>query len=498
MEVLIVPAILHPLGPNYVHISRNVAQAAIREIMKATGIDESTEVVFPSSYGISQPAVNGRSLSFGNDRLIRISVSEDYNEVGMKHPVTDESSMPVFMDKVIGIAILPVYSVTSMRLEITYRAASHSEAVAWRDGIINRISRHCTHFIVEAPYSYAIPSSVLMALSHFHALRERVAGYGESFAQWIARCGAHNLIAVTGQDGDTPELHVRHNQAVMQGQFDSNVPDAAVKDEDGTTWTSTVTATLIYGRPNAFHVVYPNMIHNQTIDRSLRVYPDALKLEVMYGDFGFKSMLNLIRAEFPAGKPSTGIRIPAFDEWAYTPPCKSHAPLVNWMVQVNRESPKDILSLMDCGVVFTDNFLGYMRENASYVTTPTETAFLLTHYLGSSRLPNNPSMDDELNLSSSTDMDLREQYHARLELLTDPSQLTPRAIAVLCRRAWVALAYMVMLRPDVNYAEYIADIRSGKLPVQRFRDWLGLFGKINYYPMQGRVMYFTIFEQEPR
>lgn len=425
------PRITVPLVDNYSIISRPVAMGIARDVKRLCAIDEDTPVYMPGEFEqINTPNTaqgeSGQAVFESYARLMVVAEDFTRNESVLNQVVRQNDLPPIISDDRLGISVRPVYMQSDISLSFRYIAATRQQAIKWRDEFAARRAENRTSISHEIHYNIPIQDGVINLLAHLHSLREKIAGYGESFPDWFQSIQKRDVSALGTQNGDYEKLLVTvpEKQVEITGWFDFNEIPREVKVADNSTWEIQFTYKLMYHRCTHLYIAYPLLVHQSHISKQ---FFDPLPRYAIQdlpkrGGIGVQA-LDSINGNFGGlPPPKDGIRFPAYDEWIPAP--RSQPPnsvsAMNWLIKLDPKDPQDLMSLTQIpDLRFTLEMDTYLKLIHTKLHKRGGGLCFLTLYAND--LPIDESIltiDADLNVRATKPLDLRRQYHLRLSFPT--------------------------------------------------------------------------------
>ena len=452
------PNILLPIRNLRSSVERPVVYSVLRQLMEDTRISNLTPIRF---YGDEQNAVqtgstingsnSGNAVPIKNsgerDRLgvnrnrwpfseqVTIEVEEDTSGDFVSSSMgRHNDGLPIFYDPALGISIKPVYEIRDVTIRIKYRASDKNQAEMWRNNLrIQSLNQEELH-LHEASYHYGFSIEYQNLLMEIHRLREKVAPYGEELGLYVSKHLAPTVSVVANFNGQENALVVAETLGRIQGRFDfSSIAEKAERDGEQSAWSVSCSYLFSYSKPVSLAARYPIMVHNQLIDAKWRYNKktkNISKTNVKRPDGlaaldGFESDSQLLDMT-----SNDGLQIPAFDEFKPSDVVTSSIRCLTGLVGLSPIDLRDLFSLKDLGSYnFDQNILNFLKSERQYITRPFQSVFTLNLYRDSG-MQRRPGLvlDENLNIRTLEDLDLRGQYHIRLGLITDFGLLSSDAI----------------------------------------------------------------------
>lgn len=480
------PRITVKIPNSYESITQQVVRTVSQDVMRVTDIDpEKTKLTILGEFNTkiqTGTTLNDRreDVTFGGDSRISVTVDDTLkNDSILNQHVRDNQNFPILYDTELGIGVSPIYVDSELTLTFKYVAASRTEAIKWRDEFAIRRAENRTALYHSLLFYMPVQDGILEALIHFHTLKEKVAGYGESFPEYIERIKKRELTVQGTQDKDIKKsiLAVPEKQVQVTGYFDfSDIPKES-KVDGTTTWEIEWSYKVLYKRATHFYLTYPIAIHQQHISRDYFSDRKKYSLEEVkkgYSGLAVKAMdiLDGYFESFP--ELAGGVRYPEYDDWipdhkaqpAYT------APQFTWLTSLSKETTKlfDLNNLPN--VRLTVEMEKYLRECHTVLNRRGHSVVHLTIFKDNRPMDDRSFyVDENLVLHSIHPIDLRSTYRVRFSLITRRFVLTDSAINLMKLHPEAILQAFQSLEPDLDVEWAMTDLLAGKYLKTGYIDW---------------------------
>lgn len=471
------PKILSPVPDTMESTLRPIVTDVIRQVFANTRINENTQIFFPGDLERGQQmggSINpeqDESKKFAFNAQMKVTVNEQYvNENMLSNTAFRPENIFLFRDDRLSTGIRPVYADTEVTLTFSYRARDKTEATRWRDDIRTRTSTNREHFIHDITYHFLLPPAQLKILQEIHRMREKQAGYGESWEQYFAENRTNRITFLTNQAGAEGRWAVRETQTRVQGWFDfEGVPELGSKGDDADTWTISFDYKFRYNKAIHCSMVYPLVVHNQMLDQKYRPGKAEMppKTEAnLQKSFSFSG---LAFHQFEAGEQQypmaqlPGVAIPDFDEFFPADIIPGTMRVFTGLVGLTEGDKRSLVNLNEIGgaVQFPPELQCCFAKEWPFMTKPFQSIFLVSLYKGPSLMEDRfVTVDEQLNVLATQDLDLREVYHVRFALYRNWRKINP---AALKRLQWCAPCLIKVLTaidpslPDKGFFDCVVD-----------------------------------------
>jgi hypothetical protein len=460
------PKVLVDLHETYENVTRPVVFDIARDIMQRTALPKDIRIFYPGD--IDKGQQNGSSITSSNPEAtklpftsqVTLEVTEQYQEERILSTAIFRPENPsIWHDPHLGAIIKPAYGSCDVTMNFKYRARSKQQAIRWRDDVKNRTAMNREQFIHQINYHYLIPEEFFVIMREIHRLRENVAGYGQDFDTYFKQHVSSRARFLTNQAGNNGRWGIAESQIRVLGWFDwEGVPEEGSKEDDGSTWTISFAYKFKYDKPNACAMFYPLVIHNQMIkyhaeppvqpayqiEQSLRKYALSAKMFAYFETGG--PMYYMQRRQ--------GYQVPSYDEFIPGSVVPETLRVVSLLIQIDPANPRALFNLGDNlgGDLLLDPDMRCCLEREwPYMTTPMQSIFHVSLYRGTKlQTPDKLTIDANLDVSTTFDMDLRQTYHVRISLVKNLRLLPVEALDRLRQCAQCLIKLLDALDPTLK------------------------------------------------
>lgn len=442
------PRIVANVPQTYENIIRPVAIDIARQVAKMLNLPEDINVLvpgqakmalFPNSAlgadGTANPATFGH-----NERLLLEVTESPVEDRILTTAVHQKENLPFFVDPTVGVRMYPVYSGTELSFNFTYRAESRTVARRFRNDLLAHTAAMREEILHEVQYYYHVPYVFLHLLKHVHELRERVAGYGDSFDKWVQDHITPNATTITDQIGQNQALAIAEFQTHGMGVFQFiGTTEPEEKDKEGGTYNVMFQYRAVFDQVINAVAEWPLLIHQSLVDEPWRsqpwssgelVDPNRRKRAPSLSRYAFDHFSNVYSN--PCKElVMDGYVIPNYDEWRPSYVVPNTSTLFVAMMGLDPTAPNTLFELMGDldGYQLDPELREFILKEAPFMGHKGLSIFDLRLFEG------DYPMDDgilsvsrpELIVLSNAVMDLRKVYHVRLALVNDLFTLNPAA-----------------------------------------------------------------------
>lgn len=385
-----------------------------------------------------------------------VEVTDDTsNEAVMTIAVERKEISPIFVDSKLGVLIKPVYAATVLELQIRGRFADRTSAVRWRNGLIRAAAQGRKVNTHKASYHYGVPQTMQLILCEIYRLREKQAGYSETLKTWMMDHFTDRITTLTNMAGNQPLLAVAETQTNIIGQFNfAAFPEMPEVDKETGTWQTAISYVIHFEKVISCVMRYPLMVHNTMLSKKWRPnsIPYHLEKEVdprfSYSNANFE----MSRSGWPGPERGIpGISYPFFDDWLPQHTFPFSVNLIRMLIQITPTDLRDILDLQALGDWELDeDLINYMTSRPEGLLALGNSAVKVSLYNATDPVENELlTIDGDLKLRSTEDLDLRAVYHVTIDLLYDLTILSGAAKTHLRENGELAIKLFTILYPNL-------------------------------------------------
>lgn len=462
------PIVTLPVPDTKDSITRPVVSSILNELLLALGMKrDNINVYYPDEAGVMYQ--HNSTIKEENELASRmpgvesiwIEVDDQYaSDAFFQNEHWKEEEPFIFVDEDLRIYMKPTHTACELTINFKYKTLDRTQAERWRNTLRGRMNNYkdLQHHLLK--YHYLIPNSMLYILTELHRLREEKHGYGETFSHWLKDKGSPRFTRITNLAGKANNLAIAEQQMNVFGYWDFDLaPEKGSKDSNNETWEISVSYTIRYERPTEITLTYPLMIHNQLLPSTIRPTEDRLSnvqegTDRLFSLTGF--LFNHHGGTWMHDKAHyrRGVVTPRFDEWVAPTSVPRTTRLLQALVQLDDENPREIFRLDDYeGLEYTmdGEVMDFLASEHPWINDPRESVFNVSLYnqfglMHYSYL----KMDKYTNLTATSDLNPRNYYHIRLSLHHDWRDLSENALKRLANNPSV----MEKLLKHLGYEDF--------------------------------------------
>lgn len=490
-------------------VTRPIVYSVIGQIMDITKIRSDAIIMFTgdsnvySSAGSTIDSDKNKEALFSASNILHVDVTYDQNDEDIN--TMDAYGMytyPIFNDRKLDVTISPIYNKIDVTISFSYRTTSKTEAIRWRNDIRMRLTQMREVNLHSIDYSYSIPLPYLVLLKEIHTLRENIAGYNETFTEYIKLHGSDAITLMSDISGNDISLTLAETQSRIVGIYDVDpIPEKPEKNSDESIWTVSFNYKFTYDKPIAASMKYPITVHNQPLplkyvdfdEDSINLNRKNLVKDHRLNDIGYFEYDEIYNRHIP---DKYYLRLPEFDDYILDQLVKGSATVFVALSGMDKDSNNIILNLNELGDVIIDKeILKFIVESEyKYIHKPWHSILNISIYRDNGLLEyESVKCDKDLNLILRTKPDLRKQYRVRFSIICDINMLSDEAIRRLrdYPKAFVkiigSINELLATHPDFNSLgdrNYITELEFSplyRLLTGNMNNQSGGLGGNNYY-----------------
>lgn len=480
-----------PLNEVEASVTRPLIFAVVRQIMERSNIPLETRIIYKDqSESVLQPnsqvgaKANGQPQLSGNSQLyIEVAEQPDINLITTQDGVQDNTHPPLFLDDALGIVVLPVKKDMEVTVTVRFRCNSKTFAERWRNDIWFNVSNQRDLDLHTVDYAYMFPLEYIQFLRYFHGLREKVAGYGDTFDQYFVDHCDNSLTGVSNLSGSTALVHKPETQTRILGWYDfQGEPERAQKEGESSTWTTEFSYKFRYEKPTHTVLRFPVAIHNQLVDE--RMFGKMQKMlhekqlqysKITQNNRHFETDYLLTRAM--SRKPNQR-RIPAHDDIAYSQYVPNTFTMFSSIIELSPDT-NVLFNLNDLGDFGLDpDILNYIADlGYPWITKPWADMLNLSLYRNEHLTdPNNLQILPNLDVIARAGTDIRKINRVRLSYHGNVTDVVldalerwkkhPDALRKIISVGDTKPSDIYKLKPRVDLTDYLPDLQIKPTPGQ--------------------------------
>lgn len=472
------PQICLPVPDLYQMVTRPVITAIIKQIIKATGIPESTFIEYQGEHeGIPQwrswiqPEAKDQDQSrFGFYHKVQIDTQEEPLEdtiLSTAYHYLDNKI--VWEDEALGIQLRPYYEHVEFTINFTYRTLDKGAATRWRNDMRKRFKIKFVDESFTAKYNPVVSRTVIKFLYKFWQMREANAPYGETWDDYFRKNAQQAMTILGMQNGANPEIALQETQLDILGNFEFTNPPKDERVQDGSNYSVGFSYKFRFDRINGFMLRYPLVIHNQPIPKSF--IPEN-QLYNPYAVEGVNSSMSMSRYQtilrqggFGPQPPFAGEIVPYFDDWYPSRVPRALTPGVQLLIRVDEDDPTKIIDLKNIdGFTIDPELQAFMERHHRKLTLYAGCPIHVCYFNGDVGHDHQDTyVTKDLVVRTTKPMSVRDTHHLVLYFFNDFMSISKPIHEDLRRHPTLLYKFLDMLSPQFKRNDSYPPIVGGKL-----------------------------------
>lgn len=463
------PEFSYPVPDVYQMITRPVIVSIVKQIMEATGIQKEAFIEYKGEQGqvpvwrsfLDTRNPNGAGFNTKTPFIEKVQVEVEENileEFILSTPYNYPDNKKVWEDPVLGIILSPVYERSEYVINFTYRTPNKGTATEWRTNMRRRMKLKFTDMSMIARYQMIIPQLIIVFLKEFWEMRERIAGYGDSWSDYFLGNRLQKLVKIVDQAGGNPEIALDETQLDILGNFDFSSEPKEERIDDGSCYTINFSYKFRFDHPKGFILKYPLVIHNQLVparrrpDKPHRYDPHS----VQGNSTQSTSRYDVIVQQVGGQRQSIvgGHLIPWFDDWSPDKGYHNCSPLLQLLCKVDANDPTALIDLRELegvGLKMSDTTRDYLLSEYRYLNRHSMSGIHVGVYVNNDMLDSTAYyVTKDLVVRTRDTLDMRNVYHVVIFVLNDLLALVPEAKSRLKNNPPMFKELVKTLEPSID------------------------------------------------
>lgn len=432
-------------------VTRPMLISIVEDIKKLLGLKHEVFTVFNVKDNIvKQKTATGNVIGKNtvNSDKISIEYEEDTEDVSGKRLTSARPDFAyIYNDKEVGAYVMPIYHSRKMNISFTYSNKSKSKIFSIANKLKLYTSSDGYDQLHDIEYSYIIPNFVNKLLIEINKLknsREEDVTNRLTLEQYIDKHFDDRVDFANTVDGDIAktELNIREAQTDIEGYITDDVDGIKPEYDDSTGyWNIIFNYEYVYEKPVSLLLHYPLLVYNHVIDKFFRAFhdekPKYTKNAIRTGRV--RELYNIIDREQDPNDPLTlkhreqYLKIPEQDKINLPTINRVFLKLCSILIQVDDQDKKSLFNINDIpGLKLKRSYRDFMIRARDYISKECECMFYFELWKnGEKDYHNKVVLDEQGNLTSSYEMDIKNTYRVTISILMDPDLLSARGKKML-------------------------------------------------------------------
>lgn len=440
------PKMYVPFTSSEFSVYNEIYSSILDDVSKRIGVDENNisvlfrgieQVKTNNENNVTSRETSGRPVTTSRKRVV-VNVNQKYDEDNISATAFSRNEhFPIFHDDLVEVSIAPVYIQMECELEFVYVSPSASELNRIRDNLRLLLSESRETMFHDIEYTMFVPDAVESFILDIYNLRNRL--IPSELGDYFTEHSSPNIHSVTDMSNQTnTRLGIRERQTRVLGFFDfPSGPENAESDNDTNTNKFSFTYKFSVTIPKGLKLNYPLIVCNKTIPEKWwrqaeerarkpfeRLEDGSRHIGKSYDDLSrVRSVTDFTKKE-PFKYP---INIPAADDYNTVISRSGYAGLLSILLEVDETDKRSLFNLRDLGdLSLATSLIEYIeREGRDKVVTAYNSQLFLGLVQKGRHYHNDVLyIDEDLNVISKIDLDIRTPVRVVLSHVVDTTMLT--------------------------------------------------------------------------
>lgn len=459
------------------NITRPVVMDVGRNIIEMMGLPKDIEISYigqgQSRHQFGSAIGNNESeVKVANTNMLNIDAVSSFDETNFSATAGhNHEHEPLFFDPSIGVLVRPIYQGCTVTLNFEYQTPSRNEAIRWRNDASYKVSQYRNVILQNATYCYILPNSLWTALKDIYDLREKQAGYGESFPVYLEKNLTKLSTKIADSTGTFTRIGIRETQMEIQGFFNFTAqPEQQERDGDRGNWVVRFSYEFAFQSPTGLSLQMPIIVHNQPVAQKYLPIEDNKYIELAkrhsLSKGGF--MMFTADAEMERNKPVLQrFNWPPYDKWTPDTMLDNSAIIASFLIGATKtDTGQKLLNLKDLGdYLIHSDILKWIEEvEYPYLNVPRASPLNIVLYRNENITNfNSITVNQNLDVILNQPLNLRKRYRVALvlskKLDADPSGIRrlaayPDAMRLILKTIRATTSDIYAYTPHVDLREF--------------------------------------------
>lgn len=427
-------------------VTRPMLVSVVEDIKKLLGLRKEVYTIFNVKDNIvKQKTATGQVIGKNTMTTDRISIEyeEETEDVSGKRLTSARPDFAyIYQDKDVGSYVMPIYHSRQMRISFTYSNKSKSKIF----GIANKLKLYTSSDgydqLHDIEYSYIIPNFVnklLIEINNLKNTREEDVTNKLTLEQYIDKHFDDRIDFANTLDADIEktELSIREAQVDIEGYIADDVDSIKPEYDDGSSyWSISFSYEFVYEKPVSLLIHYPMLVYNHVISKFFRDFhsekPKKTKNAIRTGRV--RELYNIIDREQDPNDPLTlrhreqYLKIPEIDKVNLPRLGNVYLRLCSILIQVDEEDKTNLFNINEVpGLKIKKQYKAFLIKARDYISKECECMFYFELWKnGEKDYHNKICLNEQGELTTMYDMDIKGTYRVTLSVLMDPDLLSTK------------------------------------------------------------------------
>ena len=405
---------------------------------------------------IDLPTFDRSQQRLPSDQKVMVEVSERYNEDAVRAThIKQGTQQNIFTCDKTKTTMHPGYQQMITDVSMKFRFRTRHAAENFRKRVHLASTKSVDGMRIQVKYSYIIPYAFLDILNRIYTMMEAKHGYGIDLGTWLRQSFTSNLTTLGSRSkvGKTVMAMEENNLNVLVLVNSPDEIGEKDKENDDDSWTVNMEFSIFYDRPDVMRIRFQHIVNNQFIGMDIANRFKVLKQDYLNARTDMAQLDAIRSGEVPVGNnPLSGVNSPIFDDWLAPNFNKNYPDLIRSMIVLDETNFKSIIDFNDItDYELTPQAIDWLKRTHSTVTEFGKNIFWVRLWAWDKFSGNNTyTMDNNLLLTSTDDLDPRINYHVTIGICTNPEVLDQGVWDELGRDRPMLQEYLTAISPSLS------------------------------------------------
>lgn len=457
-------------------VTKPIIIQVLNHIYEEIFYSNGTEMLFVDHTGTTHPI--GSTLSNSGENSLRLdnsskviarSVERHNSDILFTNVVKPSELDVLWADQNLNMYLKPVRNRSDFEVSLTYKASTRQEALNFINQYHNKLIKGVSFVKLGVNYEYLVSNHIIAFMNEVHRVRESSHGYGESFIKYLTDNMLTTYEFKRNVNSKTTSLAIQEHLKGITVLVDSEVPEISPIDVGG--YEAALNLKFVLDKPTHLILEYPIFVHGNYLDgkyfnHQLNVNDKASTTLDKATRPLFNTLTELYRRERSSVLSESGYSYPPFDDIKLDNKRAQLIPIVKVQLAIDPDDPRLVLDLSkleaDLGITLHPELLYYMRSEPIAIFKYFESIINVSIYRDGVRLnPDKYYLDENMQVRSNYDMNIRGSYHVTVNILYPVHRLSERSVKALSKYGDLAIALMQFLDHSLTDADLPVKYGSG-------------------------------------
>jgi len=385
-----------------------------------------------------QPVLNKRNnanekypFMFKSDNFMEVTADiKQADGLNVPNPLSSYQSgiLPIFLDQNTRVALQPVYNKMYVEIELKFHTLSNELLRQWRTILRENHMLGADRWTHKVQYAYRVPGRCGELIEYVHKAIEAKAGYGDDLATYVHKHMIQGTSIASG--GNYIQLSINELETNVTGYMSNELEIDSQDDQ----YIGTTTYKVWFDMPRSIISIYDVQVHQSLLPK--KYLPMVLDKPSNIG-----ILKNQDRTLLEPIKPFDDIyaykeiSITPFDDSLISDPPKAYRVVWRALLTLDTGMPGEVLcNLRDLPRLCMPEWMFCIIKNfKDECVLPYTGPLLFSLHRGDDLMDvTHLKIDDNLNLITKQELNLRDNWHITLSVAMAPQKVVGTKFTEMC------------------------------------------------------------------